>query len=370
MEYEKVAIVLSVIAIFVSAGSTVYINSLLSPINERIDSVQESLINIQSRSELFPGEWELYDKAKQEGSIILYTMMDVEHIVSLFRGFSNRYPGIKTSYWQGRSGDVRSRVFLEYEEQQRTVDVIIGGGYPFKSEGVIIDYETVQLDDLIIQNPTLPCVFIYVTCLGYNPTLLAPEDVPTNWEDVVDPKFEGILALRDPQDGSTGSGYIASLYSFWNDPIRYENYLKGIKALNVPVHRSTSTMMNLVIAGEYSIATILFAHDVVINKEQGAPIDFVKTVDPVICSEGNAVIYKLSPNPNAAKLFIEWMLSTEGQNTFAELGRPPNRKGIASKVSLESMYPDATNIMYPPEVYLSDIDDWIEKNITPVWEDQ
>src|ERR1041385_6868820 len=72
----------------------------------------------------------LYEKAKQEGALVVYTVWDVEHIVSILDAFSKRYPGIKTSYWQGRNPEIVQRTVTEFQAGKESVDVILPDNPP------------------------------------------------------------------------------------------------------------------------------------------------------------------------------------------------------------------------------------------------
>jgi len=61
----------------------------------------------------------LYEKAKQEGSVIIYSVWDVEHLVKITEAFSKRFPGIKTSYWQARNPEIVTRVVIEFQAKNQ-----------------------------------------------------------------------------------------------------------------------------------------------------------------------------------------------------------------------------------------------------------
>jgi ABC-type thiamine transport system substrate-binding protein len=74
-------------------------------------------------------------------------------------------------------------------------------------------------------------------------------------KDVVNPKYKGKVAPDDPLRAGPLSGLLAGFKEYWKDDARWTKYIKGLKELNVKVHKSTSAMFRLVIACEYSIAT-------------------------------------------------------------------------------------------------------------------
>ena len=147
-------------------------------------------------------------------------------------------------------------------------------------------------------------------------------------------KYKGGVALDDPLRAGPLSGLLAGFKEYWKDDAKWRGYIKGLKGLNVTVHKSTSAMFRLLIAGEYTIAMPALLHDVIEEKEKGSPVDFVKSAQPVISAQ-QLGIYGKAPHLNGAKLFAEWMITPEGQLAVAAVGRETSRKGVKSKASVE-----------------------------------
>jgi iron(III) transport system substrate-binding protein len=199
---------------------------------------------------------DLYPKAKQEGALVVYTIWDVEHIRSILDVFNKRFPGINTTYWQGTRSEIITRTLTEFQGDQKTADVILSEGAPvvLRAAGVIEPYNTVQANSLLLHDPTLPTVSLQIMALSYNTKKLKKEDLPKSWEDVINPKYKGAVALDDPLRAGPLSGLLAGFKEYWKDDARWTKYIRGLKALNVTVHKSTSAMFRLLVAGEYSIA--------------------------------------------------------------------------------------------------------------------
>ncbi len=313
---------------------------------------------------------ELYPKARQEGNLVVYTVWDVEHIRAITDAFMKRYPGIKATYWQGRNPEIITRVLTEFRGGQASVDVILSDNAPpvIRAAGGIASYNTVQGDVLYIHDPTMPTVSLQVQALTYNTKKLKEADLPKTWEDVANPKYKGNVALDDPMRAGPLSSMLAGLHEQWKDEARFNNFLKGLKALKVPVHKSTSAMFRLVIAGEYSICMPALLHDVIEEMHKGTPVGYVKSVPPVVFPR-TAAIYAKAPHPNAAKLFAEWLISEEGQRSLDSVGRETSRTDFKSKTSIESAYPKGTNpIPVTDKLFLEDPKKWLETYVKPVWE--
>ncbi|HEX9452884.1 MAG TPA: extracellular solute-binding protein [Candidatus Binatia bacterium] len=313
---------------------------------------------------------DLYPKAKQEGSLVVYTIWDVEHIRSILAAFNKRFPDINATYWQGTRSEIIARTLTEFQGDQKSTDVILSEGAPvvLRAAGAIEPYNTVQASALLLHDPTLPTVSLQIMALSYNTKKLKAADLPKSWEDVINPKYKGMVALDDPLRAGPLSGLLAGMKEYWKDDARWTKYVKGLKALNVTVHKSTSAMFRLLIAGEYSIAMPALLHDVVEEKDKGSPVDYLKSAAPIISAQ-QLGIYGKAPHINGAKLFAEWMIAPEGQMAVAAVGREVSRKGMKSKASVESAWSSKVKpIPIINSAYSEDPRKWLDANVKPVWE--
>jgi len=313
---------------------------------------------------------DLYPKARQEGALVVYTIWDVEHVRSILDVFNKRFPGITTTYWQGTRSEIIARTLTEYQGDQKTADVILSEGAPvvLRAAGAMEPYNTVQASSLLLHDPTLPTVSLQIMALSYNTKKLKKEDLPKSWEDVINPKYKGVIALDDPVRAGPLSGMLAGMKEYWKDDARWTRFIRGLKGLNVTVHKSTSAMFRLLVAGEYSIAMPSLLHDVVEEKEKGSPVDYVRSAAPVISAQ-QLGIYGKAPHLNGAKLFAEWMIAPEGQMAVAAVGREVSRKGMKSKASVESAW--GGNVKPIPiinQAYSEDPRKWLDANVKPIWE--
>ncbi len=291
-------------------------------------TLTDKLAIAQARSETDPRfeklAKEFYPKAKQEGALVVYTVWDVDHIRSLSDAFSKRFPGINTSYWQATRSEVTTRTLTEYQGNQASVDVILTEApLVLHNAGATEAYPTVQANSLFVHDPIAPVVSLQIQALAYNTKKLKRAEAPKSWEDVTNP---------------------------------------------VSIHKSTSAMFRLVVAGEYSIVMPALLHDVVREKEIGSPIDFVRGALPVV-SPQQAAIYVKAPHPTAAKLFAEWLISPGGQAAIDAVGRASARKGFKSKTSIENAWGANTKpIVVANKSYIEDARKWLDTAVKPVWE--
>jgi iron(III) transport system substrate-binding protein len=313
---------------------------------------------------------DLYPKAKQEANLVVYSVWDVEHLRVITEAFMKRYPGIKATYWQGRNPEIVTRVLTELQGGQSSFDVVLSDNAPpvIRAAGGIMPYETVQKDVLYLHDPTLPTVSLQIQALAYNTRKMKPADLPKTWEEVANPKYKGMIALDDPMRAGPLSSMLSGLKTQWNEDARFNNFLKGLKALNVPVHKSTSAMFRLVISGEYNICMPALLHDVMEETHKGTPINYVKTAPPVVFAR-QAGIYVKAPHPNAAKLFAEWLISEEGQKTIDSVGRETSRNDFKSKTSIDAAFGKGTKpLPVTDKAFLEDPKKWLDTYVKPIWE--
>jgi ABC-type Fe3+ transport system substrate-binding protein len=302
--------------------------------------------------------------------LIIYSVWDVEHLKVITDAFMKRYPGIKATYWQGSNPEIITRAMTEFQGGQSSFDIVLSDNAPpvIRAGGGIMSYNTVQRDVLYMHDPTMATVSLQIQALAYNTKKLKPADLPKSWEEVANPKYKGMVALDDPMRAGPLSSMLSGLKTQWNDEARFTRFLKGLKALNVPVHKSTSAMFRLVISGEYAICMPALLHDVIEEVHKGTPISYVKTIPPVVFPR-QAAVYAKAPDPNAAKLFAEWMISEEGQKTIDSVGRESSRKDFKSHTSIEAAFGKGTKpLPVTDKLFLEDPKKWLDINVKPIWE--
>jgi len=313
---------------------------------------------------------ELYLKARQEGNLIIYSVWDVEHLKVTTEAFMKRYTGIKATYWTGTNPEIVTRVLTEFQAGQRSFDIVLSDNAPpvIRAASGIMDYNTVQRDVLYLHDPTMPTVSLQVQTLAYNTKKIKPADLPKSWEEVANPKYKGMVALDDPMRAGPLSSMLAALKTQWKDDARFNNFVRGLKALNVPVHKSAGAMLELVASGKYAICMPALLNDVVEQTHNGSPVGYVKTIPPVV-SPRQAGIYVKAPDPNAAKLFAEWLISEEGQKTIDSVGRESSRNDFKSRISIEAAFgKNMKPLPVTDQLFLQDRKKWLDTYVKPIWE--
>jgi iron(III) transport system substrate-binding protein len=160
-----------------------------------------------------------------------------------------------------------------------------------------------------------------ITILGYNTRLVAESDVPKQWEDLLKPRWKGNIGI-DPGDYDLYLGF----ENRWG-AAKALAYFKKLAEQEIQFRKGHTLLSQLVVAGEMPMAFV-YLHRAEAMKAQGAPIEWVSTMDPITSSIGIIGLGAKPQNPNAAKLLIDYVLSTEGQQVLQKLQRIPSRSDI------------------------------------------
>jgi iron(III) transport system substrate-binding protein len=137
------------------------------------------------------------------------------------------------------------------------------------------------------------------------------------------------------------------------------DYLRKLAKQNIRmVNASARTILNQVVAGEYAIALQIFNHHAAISAAKGAPVDWLR-LSPATVTPDLVALTKDSPHPNAGLLFVEFMISKEGQEIFRKAHYLPTRADVPPLV--EDLIPQKggfTATVLSPTLVDKEYDHW------------
>jgi iron(III) transport system substrate-binding protein len=167
----------------------------------------------------------------------------------------------------------------------------------------------------------------------YNTDLVDEEHIPETWEDLLDPYWQGQMALTDPRSSPTYNSYMFLLEENYGP-----EFLEGIGAQIPDLFDSASPAAEQVAAGAYLVSFPSHYANSSAVRASGAPLELVIPPDPpTIGSVSCAGILANSPNPNAAKVMMNYLLSAEAQSAGCDAG-----------VENASVLPNTTCLPLPP----------------------
>jgi len=228
--------------------------------------------------------------------------------------------GIETSYVRLSSGEAFSR--LQAEAGAPSFDVWWGGPNEGQSaayaEGLIEPYappNAAQIPDAL-KDAGGVWTGIYVGALGFcsNQDLLDELGVnaPTSWDDLLDPALAGNIAVADARTSGTAYTFLYTQVALRGEDEAFE-YLKQLNPSIFQYTKSGSAPGRMAAAGEVAVS-IIFSHDCVkFREETGANLVVSFPEEGTGFEIGSVALIKNAPNPEAAKVWMNWALSPEAQ---------------------------------------------------------
>lgn len=256
--------------------------------------------------------------AKKEGKLNLYGSIREDEGKAIFDTFEKKYPGVKLDYFRSSEDKLVSRILAEAKAKTYNFDVLIttAAGH-MKSLGMALKWSPLSASginpDLLDPDGTTVPVYINTNVIQYNTRLVAKADVPKGYEDLAQPKWKGKLCLED----SDFEWFVGLQASMGKEKVL--ELFKRIAANQPAIRNGHGLLSDLVSAGECPIAINNYGNQVARAQKKGAPTDFI-AINPVVTIVAPAVVSKNAPHPNAAKLYVSWITSKEGQEFIVRNG--------------------------------------------------
>lgn len=257
--------------------------------------------------------------------------------------------GIETSYLRLSSGEAVAR--LEAEADAPTFDVWWGGPSDGQVEaytkGLIEPYSPPNADQIPdnLKDIESGWTGIYIGALGFcsNQDILDELgiEVPTSWEDLLDPKLQGNIAIADSRTSGTAYTFLYTQVLLKGEEEAF-NYLKQLDENIFQYTKSGSSPGTMAASGEVAVA-IIFSHDCVKFREETGTNLVVSFPDEGTGYEiGGEALIKNAPNPAAAKVWMDWVLTPEAQAIAAtvksyQVPTNPNTRVPEEAISLSQV---------------------------------
>ena len=168
-----------------------------------------------------------------------------------------------------------------------------------------------------------------VHTIAYNPKMVSPGELPARYADLLLPKWKGKAGMN-----SNNIMFLAAMMTHFGKA-RGMDFLQNL-SVQAPQVRSGGTLVaTLVAAGEFPLAYSINENNVENFKQRGAPIDWVRLADPLYGELVPIGVMARAPHPNAARLFVDYALSKDGQELFRNLGKLPARNDVPPKYNID-----------------------------------
>jgi len=280
--------------------------------------------------------------AKKEGKVVVSIPAGAELRKSLKEVFEKRY-GIELELFTGRGTAVAKKIADEFRAGLRLTDVHTGGSGPiiFGLAGMLepVEAQFILPEVREVKNWWGGHMYVDKTkrygysflafvqdALWYNSDLVKPEELRA-LDDLLQPKWQGKIGYSDPRRGGAGQGNWTFLWK-----TKGEEFLKKLVQQHLLIMGEERPLAEALAKGTVALTIGLDIDNFVSFVKAGLPVkplpQFKDGIYPVTGSGVLAVI-KDPPHPNAAKLFVNWLLSKEGQETYQNaIGEPTRRLDV------------------------------------------
>lgn len=262
--------------------------------------------------------------ALKERKVIVYEAADEENITPVFKGFEQKYPGVKLEYFRGDADATVLKALNEVRADRWYFDYLsIGPGYgEFKKANALAklykllppgNFPKFVMGEDWFGTEMLPLL------IAFNTTMVKANEAPKSYKELVDPKWKGKVSIDTSPDN-----LITAMLKKWGRE-KTEDWLnKFVNGNNALLRKGHTAQTKLLIAGEFPVASELYAYRTEhLRVSEGAPVDWLIPED--IC-EGEIPLLGISrkaPHPYSALLWTHYRLSKEGQQIYAQYGRIP-----------------------------------------------
>ena len=261
--------------------------------------------------------------------VIWYTAMNVPDAEAVRKPFNERYPSVNVTLLRSTGEKVRTRILAEARAGRFAWDVVSFNLLDIDAlerEGLLATYVSPQTHSgypagAVDPNGHWAAIYVRQYVIGYNTKLVS--EPPRSWQDLLAPHWAGKLALDD-----SDVEWYAAMVDYWGRD-KAVAYMRALSRQKPQQRRGHNLLTRLLVAGEFPLAPI-HANEIEKEKQDGAPVEWVKTLDPVITSPSEVAISARAPHPAAARLLVDFLLSKEGQRAIQSRGRVPARTDLGS----------------------------------------
>ena len=266
------------------------------------------------------GPPELIEAARQEGSLVYYTANFAEVERQVIAAFNKRFPFVKVEMVRAPGGQLITRVKTEAAAGKLAADVVDHSdrGLMLEIENQFADYSPPNAGDYIADVLVSPKFWPRATLgwsIAYNVELV--KNPPKSWMDLTKPEYGNghIGQVIGPSGGTTWTRIM------FERQVLGEDYWQKQAATKPVLFPSGAPLSDALVRGEVSIAPLLY-NIIWTKKRDGAPVEIFFPPEGVPINPYASGIPKTAAHPNAAKLFLNWNLSEEGQAfMIKELGQ-------------------------------------------------
>ena len=309
-----------------NAASQILLGSVLAAVGIASSYADETVYRYRGADR----DQRLLENARKEGSVVLYTSLAPTESGPLGQAFEKK-TGVKVEIFRTISEKVVQRAVTETRAKRHAFDVVETNGPEMEimaREKVFADFHTPHLAD--IPAGAIPSHRQWIPdrvnffVVAFNTTKVKRDEIPKNYAGFVDPRWKGRIGIE-----ATDAEWMATLIKKWGEA-QGMAYFKKLAEMKPDVRKGHILLAELIAAGEVPVGLTVYNSNAESLKRRGAPIDWV-AVEPVVGRPQGIGVARNAPHPHAALLFVDFVLSPEGQELLNSMGRVP----VSTKVKTD-----------------------------------
>jgi putative spermidine/putrescine transport system substrate-binding protein len=304
--------------------------------------------------ELYAGEKALYEAAEKEGLVVSFdTGPEWANWKSLFRDFKKRYPELEITY--NDLGSAATVVALEKGRRRPQADTayyFAASAVDAVKKDVVASFQPINFDKLpaVFREPTGKWFTIHTLNVAFLVNKKLVRNSPTSWADLLKPEFKNTVVYLDPR--STGVGQVVVFAAAFANGGSMDNikpgtdYLGQLQGAGNVMRVEGTTPYAKFLKGEIPI-WIGYENDGLKAKHVDGMGDAVEIIIPKEASVAAPYaisLVKNGPNPNAGKLWLNFIMSEAGQTLFAQGFVRPAVPGVKLSADIQSKMPAAPQL--------------------------
>jgi len=278
----------------------------------------------------------LYEKAKEEGKVLLYSSLSTGDTRELQKIFHKKYPGVELEIYRTGGPKILQKIMAEHRTGNDIVDVVMTKGDVIQillKEKLLAPFNSPERNafDEQFKHPQGYWTDVYPTvhAIAYNTAMVPASDIPRGYKDLLKPGWKRKLGLN-----TNNFMFLYAMMDLYGKEGGMD-YLKTLASQDPQVRTGGTLTATLVGAGEFPLAVSINANNIENVKQKGGPVDWARVEEPLYADLHPVGVMAHAPHPNAAQLFVQFAISKEGQTIIRDLGRIPARSDVEPKIAVD-----------------------------------
>jgi len=265
--------------------------------------------------------------ASAQQKLFVYTSMKESMVGEIKTAFAKKHPDVKVDFQSAGAGKLMAKIAAERESGKILADVLwtseVPDFYQLKKDGLLLPYTPAEIKSVL--NPftdwdgSFTAVRLGTLGIAYNTKHV--KEPPKTWQDLTKPQFKGAYGIANPALSGTAFMSVALLAK----QLGWE-YFEGLRKNGAKMGKGSGQVVDDTASGDL-VASLAVDYITLDKVDKGATIALVYPPEMLVVPSPIA-IFKGSPNAEAAKKLVDFLLSKEGQAIIANEGTLPVRADV------------------------------------------